>query len=73
MRGPLSFDDNASIIKNFSVHKDIGIEFRAEAFNVLNKVDFGLPAATFGGTGFGYITSQYNLPRNVQLALKVHF
>jgi hypothetical protein len=73
LRGPLSFDDNASIIKTFPIHEDLGLEFRAEAFNILNKPDFGLPAATVGGSGFGYITSQYNLPRNVQVSATLHF
>ena len=40
---------------------------------MLNKVDFGLPYARFNSSTFGQITSQYNLPRNIQLALKVHF
>jgi hypothetical protein len=73
LRGPLSFDDNVSVIKLFPIHEDLGLEFRMEAFNILNKADFGLPAATVGGGGFGNITSQYNLPRNVQLSMKVHF
>lgn len=73
LRGPLSFDDNVSVIKNFPIHEDLSLEFRMEAFNVLNKVDFGMPASTFGGGGFGFITSQYNLPRNVQLSMRVHF
>jgi hypothetical protein len=73
LRGPLSFDDNASIIKYIPIHEAVQVEFRVEAFNILNKVDFGLPAATVGGSGFGYITSQYNLPRNIQLALKIHY
>lgn len=73
IRGPLSFDDNASVLKLFPIHEDLALEFRAEVFNVLNKVDFGLPAATVGGSGFGNITSQYNLPRNIQVALKLHF
>jgi hypothetical protein len=73
IRGPLSFDDNASVLKLFPIHEDLALEFRAEVFNVLNKVDFGLPAATVGGAGFGNITSQYNLPRNIQVALKLHF
>jgi hypothetical protein len=72
-RGPISFDDNASVIKRFPIHDQLGVEFRAEAFNVLNKVDFGLPNAQFNSSTFGQITSQYNLPRNIQLALKLHF
>ena len=75
IRGPISFDDNASLIKRFPIHDQLGVEFRAEAFNILNKADFGLPSSTAGSssTTFGYITSQANLPRNLQVALKVHF
>jgi hypothetical protein len=73
LRGPLSFDDNASVIKMFPIHEDLGLEFRAEAFNILNKADFGLPASSVGGSGFGNITSQYNLPRNVQMSMTLHF
>lgn len=73
LRAPLSFDDNASIIKNIPIHDKLGVELRAEAFNVLNKVEFAAPALTVGASGFGQITAQNNLPRNVQLGLKVHF
>lgn len=73
IRGPINFDDNASVIKQFPIHDQLGVEFRAEAFNVLNKVSFGLPNAQFNSSTFGQITSQYNLPRNIQLALKLNF
>jgi hypothetical protein len=73
VRGPINFDDNASLIKQFPIHDQLGLEFRAEAFNVLNRVNFGLPNAQVNSSTFGQITSQYNLPRNLQLALKVHF
>jgi hypothetical protein len=73
LRGPISFDDNASVIKNFPIHEDLLLEFRCEAFNVLNKVDFGLPNTTYGSSSFGRITSQANLPRNIQLSAKLHF
>jgi hypothetical protein len=49
------------------------LEFRCEAFNVLNKVDFNQPNAQFGGSSFGNITAMYNSPRNIQLAAKLHF
>ena len=75
IRGPLNFDDNASVIKRFVLHDQVALQFRAEAFNVLNKAQFAMPAATFGAatSTFGYITSQANLPRNVQVALKLSF
>ena len=49
------------------------MEFRAEAFNIMNMVAFGLPNRTVGSSSFGYITSQGNSPRNVQLSMKIHF
>lgn len=73
MRGPLSFQDDLSAIKDFPIHETVALQFRLEAFNLLNKVQFGLPNTIFGSTTFGAITSQYNLPRNVQAALKVTF
>lgn len=73
MRGPVGFQDDLSAIKDFPIHESIALQFRLEAFNVLNKVQFGLPNTQLGSTTFGYITSQYNLPRNVQAALKVTF
>jgi hypothetical protein len=73
LRGPLAFQDDLSAIKNFKIHDSVGLEFRLEAFNVLNKAQFGLPSTTFGSSTFGYITSQANLPRNVQVALKLYF
>jgi hypothetical protein len=73
MRSPISFDENASLIKNFPIHEDVMLEFRCEAFNVLNKVDFNQPNVQFGGSSFGNITAMYNSPRNIQLAAKLHF
>lgn len=73
LRSPLSFQDDLSAIKNFAVYRDIHLQFRLEAFNVLNKVQFGAPNTAFGSAAFGQITGQQNLPRNVQAALKILF
>lgn len=73
MRGPTGFQDDLSAIKDFPIHENIALQFRLEAFNLLNKVQFGLPNTILGSTTFGYVTSQYNLPRNVQAALKLTF
>lgn len=48
-------------------------EFRAEAFNVLNNVVFGIPEADFSSTKFGQATSQQNTSRQLQMALKLYF
>ena len=73
LRGPLSFQDDVSAIKDFPIHDTLALQFRLEAFNVLNKVQFGLPNQQFNSATFGQITTQYNLPRNVQVALKLNF
>jgi hypothetical protein len=49
------------------------IEFRAEAFNLFNNVVFAIPNDSLGGTNFGEVTSQQNLPRQIQLALKFYY
>ena len=73
LRGPRGFQDDISAIKEFPIHESINLQFRLEAFNFLNKVWFGLPNAQFNSATFGQITSQYNLPRNIQVALKLSF
>jgi hypothetical protein len=47
-------------------------DFRAEAFNVLNKVNYQQPNSTFGGSSFGQITGAYPA-RQLQLAAKIIF
>lgn len=73
LRGPLSFQDDISVIKQFPIHESVSLQFRLEAFNFLNKVEFGIPNQQFNSATFGQITSQYNLPRNIQAALKLYF
>jgi Carboxypeptidase regulatory-like domain len=73
LRSPLSFQDDLSAIKNFTIKDSLSLQFRLEAFNVFNHVQFGFPNTTVGSSTFGYITSQANLPRNVQAALKLYF
>jgi len=71
LRGPRNFQDDISLIKLFPIREQVHAEFRLEAFNALNKVEFGLPNTTLGSSSFGVITAQANMPRNVQLALKI--
>jgi hypothetical protein len=57
-------------------------EFRAEAFNIFNRVMFALPNSALGGANFGAVTTssasgngtgQQNSPRQLQLALKFNY
>ena len=65
-----------ALFKNtkFGPDQRLGLEFRAEFFNTLNRVQFNPPnTSCCGGASFGQITGQYNLPRVVQFALRMTF
>ena len=73
-QGPGYADLDLSLFKAFPMpfaesHK---LEFRAEMFNALNRVNLGNPNATFSSTLFGRITSA-NDPRIIQLGLRYSF
>ena len=73
VRGPGTHDIDFSLFKNFQAAERVKVEFRAEAFNLLNQVVFGSPNLTLSSGQFGVITSQNNTPRQIQLALKAVF
>ncbi len=64
-----------SIFKNnrFGPENLFNLQFRAEAFNVLNRVQFGAPGVTFGASTFGVISTQANNARQIQLVLRLDF
>ncbi|HWY07123.1 MAG TPA: carboxypeptidase-like regulatory domain-containing protein [Candidatus Acidoferrales bacterium] len=81
-RAPLSGPDfvntDFSVIKRFALPREnMGLDFRAEFFNVFNHAQFGLPG--FGvsdvnsPSSFGRINFTVNNPRLVQFALKLNF
>ncbi|MGH9847977.1 MAG: hypothetical protein ACREEM_55530, partial [Blastocatellia bacterium] len=75
VRSPGVHNWDFSLFKNFRILENLNVQFRAEAFNALNRAQFGFPDQNFGnlGRGFGQITSQANNPRQMQFALKVLF
>ncbi len=71
LRSPGFIDTDLSGIKKIPIHDRISAEFRAEAFNLFNHPTFGPPDTTFGDGTTGIINSQVNLPRQIQIALKI--
>jgi len=59
--------------KNFRVTESTFVEFRAEAFNLLNHATFSAPNATIGSASAGIVTSTLNSNRILQFALKLSF
>ncbi|MGH9581380.1 MAG: TonB-dependent receptor, partial [Bryobacteraceae bacterium] len=49
------------------------LEFRAEAFNMLNHPQFSQPGSTIGNPGVGIISSTSTANREIQLALRLAF
>jgi hypothetical protein len=78
-RAPLSGPDfvntDFSVIKRFALPwENMGLDFRAEMFNLFNHAQFGLPAADLNAPGqFGRISTTVNNPRLVQFGLKLTF
>lgn len=73
LRGPSAFGLDLSIFKTIPVRERLRIEFRAEAFNILNHPIFDIPNTVIGSTTAGVIPDQINRPRDIQLALKLLF
>jgi len=62
---------DASVMKNFSIKEVFTAQFRFEAFNTLNRAQFGGPNVNPTASPFGTIASQANQPRRIQMALRL--
>jgi len=82
--GPDFVNTDFSVIKDFALPREgMGLNFRAEFFNLFNHAQFGEPGNdvsvvtytgnTVNANGFGGVSSTVNNPRLVQLALKLSF
>ena len=76
--GPAFYDFDTSLFKNFSFTEEYRLQFRVEAFNLLNRTNFALPnTVTFSGNNYsssaGVITQTANPSRQIQFALKLLF
>jgi hypothetical protein len=63
---------NASLVKSTQVAERLNVQFRVEAFNLLNRVNYDQPDNYVGNPSFGAILSAGS-PRRVQLGLKLLF
>ncbi len=71
--GPGRTNLDASLFKDFRPLERLTVQFRTEAFNVLNHPQFGQPNATIGSGSVGQITSTVGNPRQLQVALRLVF
>jgi hypothetical protein len=69
--GVANFD--FSMFKDTQIAEKVKLEFRAEAYNLFNRVQFGPPGNTVGTSTFGVVSSQLNNPRELQFGLRLSF
>ncbi len=65
-----------SLAKKTPITERFNLEFRAEVYNLFNRVQFGLPntqLTTAANPTTGYITTQINQPRLIQLMMRLRF
>ena len=69
-----TYQEDITLFKFIQFTESIKLEFRAEFFNLFNRVIFGGPSTNSNDpTSFGTIGSTSIPPRQVQMALKLHF
>jgi hypothetical protein len=67
---------NFAFFKRTSITERFKLEFRTEAFNLFNRVQFGRPnqgATTAANNTFGVVSTQINDPRLIQLSLRLFY
>ncbi|MGA2832660.1 MAG: TonB-dependent receptor [Terracidiphilus sp.] len=63
---------DTGLTKDFPIMDKVKLQFRAEAFNITNKTNYGDPNTALGGT-FGVINSIQGAARQLQFAGKIIF
>ena len=73
MRSESYRNDDVSLFKNFPIAEKVNVEFRAEAFNLFNIINPGIPNSTLNDPQYGTVRSIVGLPRQLQFAAKISF
>ena len=61
-------------MKRFAITEKHALVFRAEAYNLINNVNFANPGLNLGvPSGFGKISGIVSAPRFMQMALRYEF
>jgi hypothetical protein len=71
-RGPSFKDIDLSLVKTTAVTERVKVEFRADAFNLFNRVNLYNPIGDLSSAQFGISPAAFD-PRQMQLGLKILF
>lgn len=72
-RGPGHSSEDFGIVKNTRLTERVGVQFRADMFNVFNRTGMGDPDTCVDCGTFGIIFDPAHDPRVIQLALRLTF
>jgi hypothetical protein len=73
LRAPGVANWDAALRKSTQITEQVRLQFRAEVFNLANRVQFSAPGIVLGTSQFGVVSAQRNQPRLVQLSLRLSF
>jgi hypothetical protein len=76
LRGHYMHNWNFAVTKTTPIRGRVNLTLRAEAFNLFNRTQFGMPntqVTTAAQSNLGRITTQSNQPRLIQLAFRLTF
>jgi hypothetical protein len=71
LRSPGVRNFDLSLFKNFELRRTTMLQFRVEALNAFNNVQFSGPNTSVTSSSFGVISGQANAPRQLQFGLKL--
>ena len=73
LRSAAFWNMDTSVFRNFPFGEGKRLEFRVEAFNVVNTVIYGTPHNDMTDPDFGKVTGTANTPRILQFAARLVF
>jgi hypothetical protein len=72
LRGPRFFNWDMSFVKGFDISR-IRAQFHIELYNAFNNVFYNNPNLDPTNSEFGKVSSQNNVPRNIQIGTRIIF
>jgi len=72
-RGAPVYETDFTLAKSIPIWERVKLEFRAEAYNVFNIMNYGVPDVDMSDPTFGQITTLATTPRQLQLSLRLTF
>ncbi len=72
-RAPNYYNEDFSVLRNFTLHESIALQAKAEFLNAFNRHIFSIPNANPNDPNFGLVNGTIDQPRGVQFTLRLNF